>query len=100
MYNCSDRLRFTMLGQQKAPSHNHAAEFKENTVRGNGTDRKFFMKPHRASRIHFDFRLQHDGVLKSWVIPDGPCLDISEHRAAFGDPGPSFVMPTKMTSHR
>lgn len=50
---------------------------------GNGTDRTFFIKLHRASCLHFDFRLEHKGFLKSWVIPkEGPCLDPRVCRSA------------------
>jgi bifunctional non-homologous end joining protein LigD len=50
---------------------------------GGGTERRFFIKLHSARRVHFDVRLEHDGVLKSWVIPEeGPCLDSRERRPA------------------
>lgn len=42
----------------------------------------FVIKKHRASRLHYDFRLEHAGALKSWVLPDGPCLDANELRKA------------------
>ncbi|MGM0504151.1 MAG: DNA polymerase ligase N-terminal domain-containing protein [Bacteroidota bacterium] len=70
-----------LKGYQKKRDFDKTVEPKGNSL-SNKRKNIFVIQKHDASSLHYDFRIEMDGVLKSWAVPKGPSTDQTEKRLA------------------
>jgi bifunctional non-homologous end joining protein LigD len=74
----NDRLKTYREKRDFSRTSEPAPKAKRKTGRKLG----YLIQKHAARRLHFDFRLEHDGALLSWAVPKGPSYDTADKRLA------------------
>lgn len=74
-----DKRDFSVTAE---PSGDGASEATKRSRSSSRSRSRFVVQIHDASTLHFDFRLEVDGVLKSWAVPKGPSDDPHDRRLA------------------
>ncbi|HUO86426.1 MAG TPA: DNA ligase D, partial [Thermoanaerobaculia bacterium] len=69
-------------GKRRAAETPEPVETAADVGGGDGRPARFVVQQHAARRLHWDLRLEVDGVLRSWAVPKGPSLDPTEKRLA------------------
>src|SRR6202142_2819277 len=77
-----------MAASEKLSNYRQKGDFPKTSEPSGGTlivatdRRRFVIQKHAASRLHYDLRLELDGVFKSWAVTRGPSLDPADKRLA------------------
>ena len=80
--NASGRSRLRRYAQKRDFQKTAEPSDRARTARAKGKQLIFVIQKHAASRLHWDFRLEYGGTLRSWAVPKGPSLDPGDKRLA------------------
>jgi bifunctional non-homologous end joining protein LigD len=83
----TNKIRLKGTGDGSISAYNAKRDFSQTAepsgkTRANGKKQLFVIQKHDATRLHYDFRLELDGVLKSWAVPKGLQTDMETKRLA------------------
>lgn len=80
-FECGD-LKLSLKEYKKKRDFEKTNEPEGSAKKGESSELIFVAQKHQATRLHYDFRLEVEGALKSWAVPKGPSSDPSIRRLA------------------